>query len=158
MRFQEYITAAIQHAFDETFRYAKSVPADKLEWKPLDAGRSVLDQCQELAQCPDYVTPMVKGEKTDDHGPETWEKMLAERAAWKTVEDCEKVSKERLAKLFAAIDACPDERLKETQWLPYDGGRDFTIAEIMEYPRWNATYHLGQIAYIQILLGDKEMH
>ena len=100
---------------------------------------------------------MIKGEKTEP-SQDAWQKMLEERAAWKTVDDCEKVSKENLTALFDAIKNCSDERLKDTQWLPYDGGRDFTIQEIMEYPRWNATYHLGQIAYIQILLGDKEMH
>ena len=70
----------------------------------------------------------------------------------------EEVSKGSLATLFDAIRNCSDERLKETVWLPYDGGRDFTIQEICEYPRWNADYHLGQISYIQILYGDKEMH
>jgi hypothetical protein len=29
---------------------------------------------------------------------------------------------------------------------------------MLEYPRWNATYHLGQIAFIQTLYGDKETH
>jgi hypothetical protein len=158
MRFQDYIIDSIQSAFNETFRYAKSVPEDKLTWKPLDLGRSVLDQCQELAQSPGYVAGMIKGEKMPEMSPEAWQKVMEERQAWTTVEDCERVGKERLGALFEAIRTCPDERLKDTVWLPYDGGRDFTIQEIMEYPRWNANYHTGQINYIQTLYGDKDMH
>jgi hypothetical protein len=102
---------------------------------------------------------MITGEqKQVEWTEELGRKIMEERAGWTTIEDCEAALKPRLEKLFDAIRKCSDERLEETQWLPYDGGRDFTIAEIMDYPRWNANYHLGQIAYIQMLYGDKEMH
>ena len=48
MKYQDYIVPSIQHAFDEAFRYAKAVPADKLEWKPLDTGRSVSTSAKNL--------------------------------------------------------------------------------------------------------------
>ena len=32
------------------------------------------------------------------------------------------------------------------------------MTEMMDYPRWNFTYHVGQIAYIQTLLGDEKMY
>ncbi|HTQ11505.1 MAG TPA: hypothetical protein VMI31_15680 [Fimbriimonadaceae bacterium] len=159
MKFQDYIIDAIQKATDEAFRYARAVPADKLDWKPLDAGRSVLDQIQEVAQAPDYVTGMLGGTPVSESpGEENWEKLVAERRAWTTLDACEAEGKKRLDGLFEAIRNTPDEKLSQTQWLPYDGGRDFTLAEIMEYPRWNANYHAGCIAYIQLLYGDKEMH
>ncbi|MFI5385700.1 MAG: hypothetical protein ACHQ50_06215 [Fimbriimonadales bacterium] len=159
MKFQDTIIDAIQHSYDEAFKYAKATASDKLDWKPLDAGRSVLDQLQELAQAPDYVTATIAGDPgAQDHNPERWAKLVAERQAWTTVEDCEREAKTRLGKLFDAIRNCSDQRLQEKVWLPYDGGRDFTIQEICDYPRWNAVYHLGQICYIQILYGDKEMH
>jgi hypothetical protein len=158
MRFQDYIIDSIQRAYDGAFKSAKAVPADKLTWKPLDLGRSALDQLQELAQAPGYVTGTIKGEPQAGHDPETWEKLLAERQAWTTIEACEQEAAKNLGVLFDAIRNCSDERLKETVWLPYDGGRDFTIQEIVEYPRWNANYHEGQIGYIQTLYGDKEMH
>jgi uncharacterized damage-inducible protein DinB len=157
MKFQDYIIDAIEIAFKDAFKAARAVPEDKLSWKPLDLGRSVLDQAQELAQCPDYVTGMVKGEKSSDNDGD-WDAVIKERQAWTTLDKCQEIANERLAALYDAIRACPDERLKETVWLPYDGGRDFTIEEIMDYPRWNANYHSGQINYIQTLYGDKEMH
>ena len=45
--------------------------------------------------------------------------------------------------------------------LPFGPGgsmQTFTVAELTEYPRWNANYHQGQIGYIQTLYGDRDMH
>ena len=87
MRFQDYIIESIRKQVDEAFTYAKQVPADKLTWKPLDQGRSVLDQLQELAQSPDYVAGMIRGEKQEP-SPDAWEKMVQERQSWTTIEAC----------------------------------------------------------------------
>ena len=158
MRFQDYIIDSIQKGFDEAFKSARAVPEDKLGWRPLDNGRSVIDQLQELAQSPDYVTGLVRGEKPPEMSEDSWKKVVEERQGWATIDQCEAIAKERLANFFAAVREVSDQRLSETVWLPYDGGRDFTIQEVIEYPRWNANYHSGQIAYIQTLYGDKEMH
>src|SRR5690348_15177903 len=112
MRFQDYIIESIRKQMDEAFTYARQLPADKLDWKPLDEGRSALDQLQELAQSPDYVAGMIRGEKQEPN-PDAWEKMVAERRAWTTVEQCESIAKERLEKLFDAIRGCSDEHLKD---------------------------------------------
>ena len=81
-----------------------------------------------------------------------------ETESWTTAEICHTICLEKLELLYEAVRNIPDSQLAETKWLPYDGGRDFTYAEMLEYPRWNFNYHLGQIAYIQTLYGDKEMH
>lgn len=156
MKFQDYIADAITKDVKDAFKYAREMPADKIAWKPLDQGRSALDQLQELAQAPTYVVGMLKGQK-EEPSPDHFQKMMEERKAWDTVDKCQSIADKNYADLDAAIRSFPDEKLKDTVWLPYDGGRDFTMAEIMEYPRWNANYHQGQIAYIQTLYGDKEM-
>src|SRR3569832_1770459 len=112
MRFQDYIIDSIQKSFDATFKCARAMPEDKLTWKPLDLGRSALDQLQELAQSPNYVAGMIAGEKMPEMSPEAWQKVMEERQAWTTVDQCEAVGKERIAKLFDAIRGCSDERLK----------------------------------------------
>lgn len=158
MRLQDHMIDVTRAAAKEAFRNAKAVPADKLEWKPLDNGRSVLDQCRELAMCPTWAYDIISGAPQPEWNEEAVAAMQAEQAQWTTAEDCERVCNERLEKLFELYRNMPDERLSETKWLPYDGGRDFTMPEMMDYPRWNFNYHLGQIAYIQTLYGDKEMH
>jgi len=158
MRIQDYIIATTKHAASEAFKYAKKVPADKLDWKPIDSGRSVLDQLRELAKCPVWAYDLVAGGDLPEWSEESMAAMKAEAAQWVTVEDCEQVCNANLEKLFTLYAQVPDERLTETKWLPFGGGRDFTIAEIMDYPNWNFVYHLGQIAYVQTLYGDSEMY
>ncbi len=157
MTIQEYMVDSTKRAAAEAFRYAKLVPADKLEWSPLDNGRSVLEICRELTMCPKWAVDIINGvpmEWTD----ESFAAIKVEQSQWKTAEDCQAEFDVRFEKLAALYLGISDEKLKETRFLPFDGGRDFTVLEMMEYPRWNLNYHLGQIAYIQILYGDKEMH
>lgn len=142
-------------AIGEAFRYIKAVPADKVEWKPLETGRSVLSLAQELARTPVWAMDTIQKEEWDEEAGKTEQEAMAKL---KTIEECEKECHNNLEKLFELYDYIPDSQLNETKWLPFDGGREFTVLEMMDYPRWNANYHLGQVGYIQLLYGDKEMH
>lgn len=157
MRLQDHMIDVTRAAAKEAFKYAKAVPQDKLEWKPLDNGRSVLDQCREMAQCAGWAEGIIQG-TAPEWNEETMAAIRKEQEQWQSVEDCETECNRRIERLSTLFQGMGDERLAETKWLPYDGGRDFTMAEMMDYPRWNFTYHLGQIAYVQTLYGDKEMH
>lgn len=157
MRLQDYMIDVTRAAAKEVFRYARAVPADKLDWKPMDTGRSTLDLCRELAMCPGWAVDIISG-KPMEWNDESVAAMQAEQSQWNTAEDCEAECDRRLEKLFEMFRTMPDSKLEEKRWLPFDGGRDFTVPEMMDYPRWNFNYHLGQIAYIQRLYGDTEMH
>ena len=89
---------------------------------------------------------------------ETREANRKEQAQWTTVDQCESEYIRRFELVDRFFRSMTDDDLKKTKWLPYNGGRDHTYLEMMDYPRWNCTYHLGQIAYIQTLYGDKEMY
>jgi hypothetical protein len=158
MEFQQHMIDVTRKAAEEAFRYAKAVPADKREWKVLDQGRTVLDQAREMAKCPDWAYDIIAGEKELDWSEDAMAEQQKAMAEWSTVEQCEQECYARLERLFGLYASISDERLKETKWLPFDGGKDFTVAEMMDYPRWNFTYHAGQIAFIQTLYGDKDMH
>jgi hypothetical protein len=158
MRLQDHLIETTRNAMEEAFRYAKAVPEDRLNWQPLDAGRSVLDMARELAKCPDWACDVLDGKGMQEDPDED---SAAEMGAWASIEECEAVSKEKLARYFAFIAGYPDVKLAETIDLPYGPGgsmRTFTMAELMDYPRWNAAYHQGQIAYIQTLYGDTASH
>ena len=159
MKLQNYIADQARFAAEEAFRYAAAVPTDKLEWVPQDGVRSVLDMCKELAKCPDWAYELiVPGGSFESQTEESRAAMKAEMDAWTTVEACHKACLEKLDRLAELYRSVPDERLSETKWLPYNGGREHTILEMLDYPRWNCNYHTGQIAYIQMLYGDKEIH
>lgn len=141
-------------SMDNFFKYARAVPEDKVTWQPLDTGRSVLDLCQECAQSPAWGVALMKAGKFTGFDDDFMAKMMAERAGWTTVEDCERVCRERANALFDAIREFPEERMHETIELPW-GKKTYAWWEIMLLHNWNITYHLGQVAYIQTLYGDQ---
>jgi len=157
LKLQDYITNQTREAANEFFKYAKAVPKDKIEWSPCEGGRNTLSLCQELAMTPTWAYDTIEAGKIE------WnEEAMAEQSKlmkqFTTIDECEKQFNERFKKLEDLYRGISDERLSEKKWLPYDGGREFTVLEMMDYPRWNATYHTGQIAYIQTCYGDKDMH
>jgi hypothetical protein len=156
MRLQEYMVHAIQKQAQETFRYAKAVPEEKLQWSPLQGARTVLSICQELAMTPTWAVDTIQG--NDQWTEEEFAEQKKIMDSWETVDACEKEFQSRFERLRELYLSLPEEKLAETRWLRYEGGRDFTYAEMLEYPRWNLNYHLGQIAYIQTLYGDREMY
>jgi len=149
---QQHAALVAREAGLEFFRYALAVQPDRLEWHPEGgSGQSVLEMSREIALTPLWALSAM-GSLTGEHN---WHQMKAE---WKSVADCQEAFLVHLMQWEASVLAMPDEKLEETKWLPFNGGRDHTFLELLEYPRWDATYHLGQVAYIQTLYGDKEMH
>lgn len=160
MRLQDHMIEVTRTACEEAFRYAKAVPQDKIDWKPLDAGQSVLSMCRELAKCPDWAHDLVS-DAPADWSEEAQAASKAEMESWTTVEQCEQAAQEKLGRLFELYAGLPDARLSETKDLPFGPGgsmKTFTMPEMLDYPRWNFNYHLGQIAYIQTLYGDKGLY
>jgi len=154
MRIQDYVADSAREAAGLFFRYARAVPADKLDWAP-EGGRSVLSMCREIALTPTW-TMFAFQESHADWSEADAQAQKDEQAKWTTVEICEAEFYNRFAEVESFFRGMTDDDLKKTKWLPYNGGRDHTWLEMTDYPRWNLTYHLGQIGYIQTLYGDKE--
>lgn len=158
MRYQEMMIEATKVAAADAFKYAKAVPADKLDWRPMDAGRSVLDICKELAVSPHWATVILQGGQMPEFAEEAMAEFANQTASWTTVEIIEEVAAKNLEEFYRVVREFPDERLGEKYTLPFDGGQEVTMAENIGYPLWNFSYHQGQIAYIQTLYGDHKMY
>lgn len=157
MRLQEFMIEDTRRAMERAFRYAKAVPQNKRDWKPLDTGQTVLDMARELAKCPDWACDLL----APAEATQTREAGYAEMQGWQSVEECEAACHEKLARYFAVLAQFPDDKLTDTIELPFGPGgspKTYTMAEMMDYPRWNAAYHEGQIAYIQTLYGDRTLY
>ena len=157
MKVVDYVADSAKQAAVAAFKYAAAVPSEKLEWVPLEGGRSVLSIVRELAMTPTWQYDTLAGPPTE-WSETAWAEQNAMMSQWTTLEECRGQFDARFEKLEAYVRALPEERFTETKWLPYEGGRDFTVLEMLDYTRWNCTYHQGQIAYIQLLYGDKDMH
>jgi len=86
------------------------------------------------------------------------EQAMAEQQSWDTVDKCEVAMTANLERLAESIKAFPDDELTNMVHLPFGEGMDLQLAEICMVQNWNSTYHLGQICYIQLMNGDKDMH
>jgi hypothetical protein len=135
-------------------RNAAAMPADRVSWKPMDVGRSALDQVAECALIARFGAGLLTDRTTPQMDMEAFQKA---RAELDTVEKAAAALDAGTDALCAAIEAFPAADLDKTIQLPWFG-EPSTFAEIMFLSYWNSVYHVGQIAYIQTLYGDKEMH
>ncbi len=158
MSYHEQAIRATQWAVDNLFRSARVVPAERLEWKPLENGRSVLNVLQECAQSPQWFSALLLQRSFSGISPEILKAMEIERCAWKTLDECERVCRENSEVLYSVIRAIPEADMQKKVPLPFGGGMEPTLAEIMLFHYWHCTYHLGQVNYIQTLYGDYENH
>lgn len=157
MSYQADVADATVTAANEFFRYARATAPDKLDWKP-EGARSVLDIAREVAWCPLWAVQIMGSDKPPEFNEEKMAEMQQIESAWTTIDRCREVFDEHLGPFLELARSMPDGKLAETRWLPFEGGRDYTFREMLDYPRWNITYHTGQVAYIQTMYGDREMH
>jgi hypothetical protein len=158
MRYQDQIAAATMTVVEDLFRSAHAMPEDKLNWTPLESKRSVINILQECAQAPNWFRGMLITRSMPDLKEEDFEKARAERAQWETLDECERICRENTEKLCAVIRSFPDEDLGLMVHIPFGGGMDKSMADVVMFHYWNIVYHIGQINYIQTLYGDYEMH
>src|SRR5687768_1050548 len=117
MRAQDAMCRYTEGAVELLYRFARRVPEDKLEWKPYEEGRTVLDQLQECAQAPLWYIPLL--DPTFSHGCSGFEDFAAGRKEWKTIDDCERATRENTATLLEASRNLPDEELPTEVKMPW---------------------------------------
>ncbi len=126
---------------------ANAVPADKRDWSPggLATSTSVL-----VSHCADFPSWIRKTIETGQ---------MAEGA---NIGATQETYEEAMARLQVETDAfcawvttlTPEDLAKELVF-PWE---TTTAQAMLRYHHWNNTYHYGQINYIQLILGDAEMH
>ncbi len=153
MTVKEFIIADAVQSFDNFMVTARKVAADKLDWKPLDNGRSTLDQAQEVALCPTWVPGLLASRGFD---PALFGGFEEAKAKMTTLDECEAAGRANLEKMKDAVNGFPDSEMDVVIDLPWGKGQ-YTLREVMGFPAWNMTYHMGQVSYIQTLYGDFSM-
>ena len=80
----------------------------------------------------------------------------AQAATLTTLDACETALRENTQRLLQVVETLSEADLSQTAVAPW--GKTYTLAEGCMLHHWNLTYHLGQVAYIQLLYGDTEYH
>jgi hypothetical protein len=143
---QEAIAAKTEEALEDFLVTIRRMPLEKLTWRPLDQGRTALDQMQECATAPLFYLAVIQGTEYDN--------LRETRKRWDAGE-CETRARAATHDLVAAIRSIPNEELKTEIDVPKNGV--MTILDVLWMHLGNLTYHLGAVNFIQTLYGDLEM-
>ena len=160
---QTVAAARVQKAADALIRAVSSTPEDKLHWKPMDSGRPVLNQAVECVFANMKWAAIIRNRAfisvPDDVIQEIKASFRAEieGGCWsgETVKSQLRRSAEELAE---AIREVADVELVLSITMPAPCSETYLLVECFNHPYWNMVYHLGQINYIQTLLGDNQDH
>lgn len=158
MTTKDLIIKTIDRSLGDLFRSARAIPADKLDWKPAETNRSPLELLQECAQSLKWPQFMVQPHAFSGDTTEIMEKARLERESWTTVDACESAARANWEETKKFIADYPESDLDREIALPFAPDLRLSVAEILASPYWNMSYHLGQLNYVQLMYGDKEMH
>ena len=157
----DMIVTLIESSRDQLVRTAQAVPDARLNWRPLDNGRTVLDLLGDAAQSPQMATLFLGAgsEKPSPDAMRQWfQKMREERASW-TRDECLQHLQTNMESASTAIRALSPEQLAEPLTLPMGGGMTLPMgAWWMAIINRSLTARMGQINYIQTLYGDCAPH
>ncbi len=125
---------------------AKAVPEEKRDWSPGGAATTTTWMVNHCAKFPRFIIasitrmePVLDAFSTPDLGFD------------EAVANLENATDA----LCAFVATVPEEQMSQSitfRWAP------MTVSQTLRMHHWNNTYHLGQVNYIQLLIGDREMH
>jgi hypothetical protein len=158
---KQLIIGTIASGKDQLLNTFNAVPDDKLNWKPLDNGRSALDLAGDAAQTPLLAVQLLQLAPGASMPPmrQAFAEMSAQRANWTKADVIQHLEANHQT-LAAAIEALSDEDLARPLSIPM--GPEFTMTlplagwAMMAYRSYISRF--AQINYIQTLYGDFDGH
>ena len=153
----QILIGLIRNAHDGLARTASAVPDDKMTWKPLDNGRTVLDLLGDAAQTAGMTTEMAETRGEVKPSYEMFQQLKAERENW-TREDAMRELADNTQKLYASIGQLSDEELAQKVTAEVGGGMTLPLSAWMMMAYRTFISRFAQINYIQSLYGDFESH
>lgn len=149
MQFQEIIARQAIWATRNVAYNLDFIPDDKLNWKPAPKANSALEVIQHMLGAFGGLSAFISGEAKPDsfQMPDIPVPTSRDDAKAKIIEAGDKYA--------ALARSIPDADLARVVDL-----RMFSapMARVLQMPALDAIHHHGQIAYIQLLLGDEESH
>ena len=153
--YTKLVANSVRESAKSLIRIVNATAPDKIEWSPLNEGRTVLDMVQECVVISVLSQDTFSKCVQPEFDFELFGKMQAQYDTIEKAIAALETNSEALAKI---LEVFPEDKLGVTIHLPFGPGMTKTFAEFMMMPVHNMIYHYGQINYIQTLYGDKDMH
>jgi len=120
------------------------IPDDKLQWRPAPDAQSALEIAHEIARSVDGAAILFQTGELQRRVAEPQNREEAKQAILDAVET-----------YAVALRSLTEEQLNGIVKFPF---REMPMEFAMRVPLTEILHHHGQIAYIQLLLGDTESH
>ena len=140
----------IHEAHKQILRDFEHIAEDKVDWVAMGEAKPARKIVIECAGAYKWQAAKMRGE---DNADEIWGEVCEMDPA--TREDVVKLAEECWEELAAALDGLTDEQLGEKRQVFWG---ESTVGDLAHFCEWHNTYHSGQLNYIQLLLGDVEVH
>ena len=150
---QQQAARMTRQAWEGLLRTAEFMPEDRREWVPQGKARTFHDYMAECVVMADWGRELIETGEFGAFDPEAYARAKAEL---NTLDKIKAAGAPAIERLIAAIEAFPDARLEETKQMPW--GFTQTYADMLFNAYWNMVYHWGQVNYVQMMLGDTDMH
>lgn len=150
----EYLKHLTTKAVDEFIAYASNTQSSKVAWRPSKSARPVLEICQECLALTEFLISALRSNLASFTDAE-WQKQMDLASEQKNLRDILKAIKSRTSLLLRLIKLIPEADWMKSVKTPWGRMKMVDIA-YMQY--MHLTYHVGQIAYIQTIYGDKKMY
>jgi len=145
MTVQEYVARATEKKAQDLLAAAQDVAEGRQNWKPLEQGRTVVDQVAECALINGASVQVLREHGWDESGSEAFQEA---HTSLDTLDKAAARLQENTAALAAAVRAVPDSDLDTILALPWG---ETSLADFLLLAYWNMSYHEGQVSYIQTL-------
>ena len=148
LKLQNVIAASTQNAANELIKAFLNLPEDKRDRSPDEKARTPINQLAECAILNGSTAGLIKSKTWPETGYEAYKsetKRISE--SWPILEQ---LLLKNTASLIATIEEVPDSELEVPIDMPWGAKSTY---EVIQYPYWNMTYHLGQVNYIASILG-----
>ncbi|QYK56562.1 MAG: hypothetical protein KF733_03560 [Fimbriimonadaceae bacterium] len=146
MTYQDALARLIENAYDELFTNAEKLK-DNLDYKAAESNRTPRQMLVECATVPPFLAETLKNRALASMDGE-------EGSASMSIEEAKAHYESVKGALLDAVRNFPADKLEEKIETPWG---TFAWYEFMSYAYWNPMYHVGQMAYIQMIHGDTSM-
>ncbi len=144
-----YVSSITTKSLQELVTAYLNIPEDKRHWSPDGKARTAADQIAECTVTNGYTALLLEFHKWETQWMDEFfvEKARVVSLSWEDIHD---MLEENTAKLISALNGLQEKDLEIEINMPWGKQK---LSELIVYPYWNMSYHLGQINYIASMLG-----
>jgi siroheme synthase (precorrin-2 oxidase/ferrochelatase) len=134
------------------------VPDDKLNWTPTPTAKSALRIAAHTALYAGRFAKMIKDQALPEFDSlEEWlAQRNAEEVAVKSRAEVEEIFRQGTNEVIEALDSLTPESIEKS--LDSGQGWSMPMTQVMKFPGWHASVHLGQIDFLQTCWDDQEIY